>query len=59
MLYNKDLKKVHSNIDCITCKYFDREVKICKGRGKACFEYDPLTHTAYDPFTKMPIKLEK
>ena len=58
MLYNKELKKVQSNIDCITCKHFDIIKKKCNGIGKNCFEYDPKTRVAIDPTTKLPIKLD-
>jgi hypothetical protein len=57
MLYNKELKKVQSNSDCITCKYFDKNKKKCNGIGKNCFEYDLKTKTAIDPITKLPIKI--
>lgn len=59
MLYNKDREKVQTNADCLTCPYFDRAKKKCKGIGKACFEYDPITMTAFDPVTKLPINFNK
>lgn len=58
MLYNKSLKKVQTNIDCLKCQYFDMNNKKCKGIGKNCFEFDPKTRTAIDPVTKLPIRLE-
>lgn len=57
MLYNKELKKVKASSDCITCQYFDKKLKKCNGVGKVCFEYDVKTKTAFDPITKLPIKL--
>lgn len=58
MLYNKDLKKVQTNADCLTCPLFDKKRKKCKGIGKICFEYDEKTRTAIDPITKLPIVLK-
>ena len=58
MLYNKDLKKVKTNIDCLHCKYFDDNTKQCSGIGLVCFEYDQKTKTCIDPVTKLPIKME-
>ena len=57
MLYNKQLNKVQTNIDCLQCEYFDKRRKKCCGIGKNCFEFDPKTRTAIDPITKLPIKL--
>ena len=45
MLYNYKLKKVHTNIDCLTCECFDKKKKKCNGIGKICFEYDEKTKT--------------
>lgn len=58
MLYNNELKKVQKPIDCMICQWFDKDKKKCGGVGKACFEYDPKTHTCLDPKTKLPIKLK-
>lgn len=58
MLYNKETKKIKTNADCLTCKYFDKKLQKCNGIGKACFEYDEKTGTAIDPVTKMAIKLK-
>lgn len=58
MLYNKEKQKVKTNIDCLTCKYFDKQAKKCLGIGKNCFEYDEKSMTAIDPITKLPIKLK-
>ena len=59
MLYNKELKNIHKNIDCISCTYFDKKKKKCMGGiGKNCFEYDPKTKIAIDPKTKLPIRLD-
>lgn len=57
MLYNKELKKVKASSDCITCQYFNKKLKKCNGIGKNCFEYDVKTKTAFDPITKLAIKL--
>lgn len=56
MLYNKDLNKVRTKVDCQTCKYFDKKNKKCNGIGKACFEYDRKLGVCIDPITKLPIK---
>lgn len=57
MLYNKDTAKLQTTVDCLTCQHFNRKQKKCEGLGKTCFPYDPLTKTAIDPLTKLPIKL--
>lgn len=57
MLYNKDLKKLQKPCDCLTCPKFDKKKKECKGIGAVCFEYDPITKTAIDPVTHLPIRL--
>jgi hypothetical protein len=57
MLYNKNLKKIKTSADCLTCPNFDKKEKKCKGIGIVCFEYDPKTKTAIDPISKLPIKL--
>lgn len=57
MLYNKELKKINTRTNCITCQYFDKVKKQCNGIGKNCFEFDAKTRTAIDPVTKLPIKL--
>jgi len=56
MLYNKNLKKVQTKVDCQTCQYFDKKKKKCNGIGKMCFEYDEKTRTCFDPITRLPIK---
>lgn len=58
MLYNKDLKKVQTSSDCITCPHFDKKLKKCLGIGKNCFEFDPKSRVAIDPITKLPIKFD-
>jgi len=58
MLYNKDLKAIQKMADCLTCKHFDKKEKKCGGIGKSCFEYDPISKTAIDPITHLPIKLD-
>ena len=57
MLYNKETKKVKTNKDCLNCVYFDKKEKKCLGLNKKCFEYDPITGTAIDGVTKLPVKL--
>ena len=56
MLYNKNLKKVQTMVDCQTCEMFDKKKKKCIGIGKICFEYDPKTRTCFEPITGLPIK---
>lgn len=57
MLYNKERKKIQTNVDCLQCKYWNAKKKKCNGIGKNCFEYDAKTQTAIDPVTKLPIRL--
>lgn len=57
MLYNKELRKVQTNVDCLQCKHWNAKKKRCSGIGKNCFEYDAKTKTAIDPVTKLPIRL--
>ena len=38
MLYNKNLKRIKTSADCITCEHFDNTTKQCKGLGINCFE---------------------
>lgn len=58
MLYNFETNKVKQAIDCLTCSYFDKNKKKCVGGiGIVCYEYDPKTHTAIDPKTKLPKKI--
>ena len=59
MLYNKDMKKVWSPMDCASCPAFDQALKKCNGKNKICFEYDPKTRTAIDGVTKLPINFNK
>lgn len=59
MLYNNKKQRVQTNADCLSCPYFDKCTKKCKGLGKVCFEYDPKTMTAIDPVTHLAIKLNK
>lgn len=58
MLYNKELKKVKTDVDCLDCKHYDKEQKRCKGIGVTCFEYDPITKTCIDPITQLKIKVD-
>lgn len=58
MLYHNEKKKVQTNIDCLTCPYFNERERKCEGLGKVCFEYDPKTETCIDPITRLPIKLK-
>ena len=54
MLYNIELNKVKTDVDCLDCQHYDKEQKRCKGIGVACFEYDRITQTCIDPITNMP-----
>ena len=36
MLYNTNEKRVKKDSDCLTCKFFDKKTKICKGLGIVC-----------------------
>ena len=56
MLYNLNKNKIWSNADCLTCEYFDKKLKKCKGKGKICFLFDKKTQTIIDPITGLPIK---
>lgn len=38
MLYNKNLKRIKTSADCITCEHFDSTTKQCKGLDITCFE---------------------
>jgi len=58
MLYNKELKKVKQDVDCLECPDYDKQEKRCKGIGKTCFGYDPITQTCIDPITGMAFKVE-
>lgn len=58
MLYNIELNKKQTNIDCLSCKYFNKQEKRCEGMGKCCFEYDPKTGVVYDNITHLPLKLK-
>lgn len=58
MLYNTELKKVRTKVDCQTCRWFDKCTKNCQGIGKCCFEYDEKTRTMFDPVTKLPVKIK-
>jgi len=57
MLFNIEKQRQQVNTDCLTCPYFDKEKKKCMGIGKVCFEFDPKTGTAFDPISKLPIRL--
>ena len=57
MYWNKEIGKIQTNKQCMTCRNFDKLQKKCKGLGITCFEYDATTKTCVDPITKMPIKL--
>lgn len=56
MIFNCEKMHPQTNIDCLSCKFFDKKLKKCKGRGKVCFEYDPKTMTIIDPTTGLPLK---
>jgi hypothetical protein len=55
MLYDNYLKREHTRADCLTCEYFDKQLKVCNGLNKKCFEYDEKTKTIIDGITKMPV----
>jgi hypothetical protein len=38
MLYNKNLKRIKTSADCITCEHFDNTTKQCNGLNETCFE---------------------
>lgn len=38
MLYNKNLKRIKTSADCITCEHFDNKTKQCNGLDITCFE---------------------
>lgn len=50
MRYNTRTERVQKPVDCLTCPYFDRKYRKCKGFGKICFEVDS-TNTLIDPVT--------
>ena len=56
MLYNKKLNKPKTNLDCLSCEFFNKEKKKCEVRGKVCFEYDSITNILIDPITRLPLK---
>ena len=58
MLYNRELKKVKTDVDCLECSKYDKQEKRCKGIGVVCFEYDQITQTCIDPITGMPFEVE-
>lgn len=59
MIYNMDKKRKQTNIDCLTCQYFDKQLKKCVGGiGAVCFEYDDKTMTILDPVTKLPLNIK-
>lgn len=41
MLYNKNLKRIKTSADCITCEHFDNTTKQCNGLNVTCFELKP------------------
>lgn len=41
MLYNKNLKRIKTSADCITCEHFDSTTKQCNGLNITCFELNP------------------
>nr|DAI82535.1 MAG TPA: hypothetical protein [Caudoviricetes sp.] len=38
MLYNKNLKRTKTAVDCISCEHFDSTTKQCNGLNVTCFE---------------------
>lgn len=59
MLYNIKKKKLATNVDCISCKHFDKFNKKCVGFGKICFEYDKKTNKIVDPITKKTMTIKE
>ena len=58
MLYNKELKRTITIIDCLECKCYNRRKKQCEGLGIVCNEIDPLTNTLIDSVTGLPINID-
>lgn len=54
MIYNTELKRVRTMVDCVKCRLFDQTTKTCKGLNRICFEYDEKTKTIIDGKTKLP-----
>ena len=57
MLYNIQKEKVKTDMDCIDCEQYDKNLKRCMGIGKICFEYDAVTATCLDPTTGLPLNV--
>lgn len=56
MLFNIEKDAVRTMVDCLECRFFDKNLKKCNGIGKICFEYDEKTKTLYDNITRLPMK---
>lgn len=55
MLYNLELKRTKTSVDCMVCPHFDKRHKVCNGLGVVCFEQDRMGNLK-DPKTGLPIK---
>ena len=53
MLYNIEKKSVKTDMLCMDCPHYNKQIKKCEGIGKACFEYDEVTQTCIDAVTGM------
>lgn len=58
MLYNFEKRRIRTDVDCLTCEYFEKNEKKCNGCGKKCLEYDPKTKTVIDSITRLPLNIE-
>lgn len=58
MLYNKQLKRNTTSVDCLTCKCYNKKEKKCEGLGIICNEIDPFTNTLMDAVTGLPIDIK-
>lgn len=57
-LYNKEQKCLQTKLTCLTCRFYDKTYKKCRGGlNKVCYLYDEKTGTVIDAVTKLPIKL--
>ena len=58
MLYNIEKNKIQSQVQCLTCRHYDKKLKKCNGLNICCFEYDNATKTIIDGVTKLPLKMK-
>ena len=54
MLYNIEQKTIKTDLTCLECPHFDKDLKKCVGIGKVCFEFDQVTNTCIDSVTGLP-----